>query len=120
MNFISDTRDKLVCITSKVEKLDAIFAPELKTELVLHNKNGQRNIIVDLSQTKYIDSSGLSALVIGLRLCKDSNGSFVICGLQETVKKLLAISQLDTLMNVTPTLNEAVDLVFMEELEREI
>ena len=48
MNFISDTRDKLVCITSKVEKLDAFFAPELKTELVLQNKNGQRNIIVDL------------------------------------------------------------------------
>jgi anti-sigma B factor antagonist len=120
MNFDSGQKDKLVFITSKIEKLDAIFAPELKSELVLHNREGQRNIIVDLSATKYIDSSGLSALLVGHRLCTDMAGTFVICGLQETVKKLISISQLDSIFKITPTLSEAIDLVYMEELEREI
>jgi anti-sigma B factor antagonist len=120
MNFVSDQKEKLVFITSNVEKLDAIYAPELKSELVLQNRSTQRNIIVDLSATKYIDSSGLSALLVGQRLCRDANGTFVVCGLQETVKKLISISQLDSVFKITPTLNEAIDLVYMEEVEREI
>ena len=120
MNFVSDQKEKLVYITSNVEKLDAIYAPELKSELVLQNRNTQRNIIVDLSATKYIDSSGLSALLVGQRLCRDANGTFVVCGLQETVKKLISISQLDSVFKITPTLSEAIDLVYMEEVEREI
>ena len=120
MNFVSGQKEKLVFITSNVEKLDAIYAPELKSELILQNRSTQRNIIVDLSATKYIDSSGLSALLVGQRLCRDANGTFVVCGLQETVKKLISISQLDSVFKITPTLNEAIDLVYMEEVEREI
>ena len=120
MNFVSGQQEKLEFITSNVEKLDAIYAPELKSELVLQNRSTQRNIIVDLSATKYIDSSGLSALLVGQRLCRDANGTFVVCGLQETVKKLISISQLDSVFKITPTLSEAIDLVYMEEVEREI
>lgn len=120
MNFVADQKEKLVYITSNVEKLDALCAPELKSELVLQNRAPQRNIIVDLSATKYIDSSGLSALLVGQRLCRDANGTFVVCGLQETVKKLISISQLDSVFKITPTLSEAIDLVYMEEVEREI
>jgi anti-sigma B factor antagonist len=53
-------------------------------------------------------------------LCRDANGTFVVCGLQETVKKLISISQLDSVFKITPTLSEAIDLVYMEEVEREI
>lgn len=120
MNFTSSHKEKLVVVCSNVEKLDAICAPELKSEVTLLNRGNNKNIIVDLSSTKYIDSSGLSALLVGHRLCKDSNGSFVICGLQSTVNKLISISQLDSIIKITPTLSEAIDLVYMEELEREI
>jgi anti-sigma B factor antagonist len=59
-------------------------------------------------------------LLVGQRLCRDANGTFVVCGLQETVKKLISISQLDSVFKITPTLSEAIDLVYMEEVEREI
>ena len=120
MNFTSSQKDKLVVVVSNVEKLDAICAPELKAEVTLLNRENSKNIVVDLSATKYIDSSGLSALLVGQRLCRDANGTFVVCGLQETVKKLISISQLDSVFKITPTLNEAIDLVYMEEVEREI
>lgn len=120
MKFESEQRDKVVIVKSKVDKLDAIHAPELKSEIVMLNKAGQKNMILDLSETRYIDSSGLSAVLVANRVCRDSNGSFVLCGLQETVKKLITISQLETVLKITPTLNEAVDLVYMEEVERDI
>lgn len=120
MKFKIDHKEKVSIITSTVEKLDAIQAPELKGEIVLQNKEGHKNIILDLSGTRYIDSSGLSAVLVGNRMCNESNGSFVLCGLQESVNKLITISQLDKILKITPTLNEAIDLVYMDEVEREV
>lgn len=120
MNFEVENRDKVVIVKTKVEKLDALQAPELKSELVMLNKSGNKNIILDLSESRYCDSSGLSAVLVANRLCRDSNGSFVLCGLQSTVQKLITISQLDSVLKITPTLNEAVDLVYMDEVERDI
>jgi len=120
MKFEVIQKDKVAVIASKVEKLDALHAPELKSEIVMMNKEGHKNLIIDLTETRYIDSSGLSALLVGNRLCRDSNGSFVLCGLQDAVKKLITISQLESVLKITPTQNEAVDLVYMEEVERDI
>jgi anti-anti-sigma factor len=103
-----------------VEKLDSTKAPDLKSEIVYLNKQGYRNMIIDLSRTKYCDSSGLSAILVGNRLCKELNGSFVLSGVQDGVQKLITISQLDPVLHITPTLNEAQDLLFMEEVERDL
>lgn len=107
MSFIKSDQNNYSIITSNVEKLDASNAPELKAELVLINKNSVNNIILDLGKTKYCDSSGLSAILIGNRLCKDSSGKLVICGLQANVEKLIQISQLDKVFNITGDLETA-------------
>lgn len=120
MNFEVKNEDKYTLVTSKVEKLDSLNAPDLKSELVMMNKNGVRNIIINLDETRYCDSSGLSAILVGNRLAKNSGGTFVVTGLQASVKKLISISQLDSVLNITPTVSEAVDLVMMEEVERDM
>ena len=120
MKFEVDKQERVVVVTSKVEKLDALCAPELKGELVLANKEGHRNMVLDLSETRYIDSSGLSAVLIGHRACRDAKGTFVLCGLQPAVAKLVTISRLDDVLKIVPTANEAIDFVFMEEVERDL
>ena len=120
MKFEIEQKEKVTVIKTKVEKLDALHAPELKGEFVLHNKNGNKNIILDVSETRYCDSSGLSAVLVANRLCREAEGTFVLCGLQDAVSKLISISQLDSVLKITPTLNEAVDLVYMEEVEKNI
>ena len=120
MNFSITQRDKVAVIKSQVEKLDALYAPDLKAQLILLNKSGIKNIVLDLSLSRYCDSSGLSAILVGKRICSDINGSFVICGLQPSVTKLVSIAQLDKVLNIVPTVDEAVDMVYMEEQEREL
>ena len=120
MSFSTKKHDNYTLIVFSTDKLDAVVSPDLKAELVLINKSGEKNILVDLTSVKYCDSSGLSSLLIGNRLCTESNGSFIISCLQPAVIKLVMISQLDTILSTTPTLPEAIDLLFMEEIEREI
>lgn len=120
MNFDITIEEKYIIVKCNVEKLDTNQAPELKSQLVFHNKNGVRNMIIDLSGTRYCDSSGLSALLVANRLCKGAEGTFVLTGLQEPVQKLINISQLHTVLNITPSLSEAIDLLMMEEVERDL
>ncbi|MBN4061983.1 MAG: anti-anti-sigma factor [Flavobacteriales bacterium] len=118
MSFKIQKKDKYSLVTPQTDKLDGTLAPGLKSEFVMVNAEGFRNIILDLSNTRYCDSSGLSAILVANRLCKNAGGTLVMCCLQETVMKLVSISQLDSILNITPTLDEAVDLLFMEEIER--
>lgn len=120
MNFTIEDKERYTLVTSNVEKLDTTCAPELKSELVYLNKTGKRNIIIDLSASRYCDSSGLSALLVANRLCKSVDGSLVVCGLQEPVKKLVQISQLESVLSITPTATEAVDLLYMDEIEKDV
>lgn len=120
MNFSLEKDEKYATVVSNVEKLDATNAADIKSELVYLIKSGQKNIIVDLEKTRYIDSSGLSALLTGNRLSKEQNGSFVICCLQPAVEKLVAISQLTSVFEITPTRNEAIDVVMFDEVSRDV
>lgn len=120
MSFTIDKKEQYCIVHSGVEKLDTQNAPDLKSELVVLAKGGVKNFIIDMSATRYCDSSGLGALLMGKRLCRETGGSFVVSGMQEPVARLVKISKLDSVLNLTPTIDEAVDLVMMEELEREI
>jgi anti-sigma B factor antagonist len=108
MNFQTTQNKNEAVVRTNVEKLDATNAPELKAELVLLNKNGVNNVVLDLSATKYCDSSGLSAILTANRLCKDSNGNFALCGLQSGVFKLIQIAQLDRVLLIADNLDAAL------------
>ncbi len=107
MNFKISQQTNFTIIQSDVEKLDASNASELKSELLVLSKNGVNNMILDLSKTRYCDSSGLSAILTANRFCKDTNGQLVIAGMQTNVAKMIAIAQLDKVLNITDELESA-------------
>ena len=115
-----DRKEKYCTYQPLEENLLSTLAPQLKADLVSLNNEGYRNIILNLQSVKFIDSSGLSAVLIGYRLCRDAKGHFILTGLGDSVQKLIKISQLDTILSVTPSLAEAVDMIMLEEMEREI
>jgi anti-sigma B factor antagonist len=120
MNFQIEKKEKYTLIKVNIEKLDNNVSPSLKSELVVLTAEGVKNIVMDLTSVRYCDSSGLSAILVANRLCKNANGSFVLCSIQEAVKKLISISQLDSILKITNTQSEAADYVVMEEVDREL
>ncbi len=119
MKFSLDKQEKFSVFTLENEKLNSQIAPLLKSEMILLNAEGIRNIIFDMSRIKFVDSSGLSSILISNRLCKSANGTFVLTGVNEHVLRLVKISKLDEVLQIVPTLQEAKDLVMMEEIERD-
>ena len=111
MEFKIEKLENYTLIQVNEEKLDTHIAPTLKSELVLVSGNGEKNILLDLGNVRYCDSSGLSAILVANRLCKNANGTFVLTGLNEAVERLITISQLDTVLNITNTVEEGIELI---------
>ena len=120
MKFTIDKQEKYVVFRIHEPKLTTLVAPDLKAEFLLLYQQEFRNIIIDMSETQYCDSSGLSALLTGFRLCRDAGGAFILTGLQDHVRKLISISQLDNMLSIIPTVNEAIDYIFMDEVEKQL
>ena len=97
------------------DRLDTNNAPELKSELVVINNKGEKNMILDLSSCTYCDSSGLRAVLVANRLCEDSIGTFILCGLQPDVENLIKISMLHTVLLITKDQKEAEELLKKKE-----
>lgn len=111
MDFNIENKKNSTLIQVQAEKLDTHVAPALKSELVLISGKGEKNIVLDLGKCEYCDSSGLSAILVANRLCKNAGGTFVLCGLNDAVERLITISQLDTVLNITDTVNDAEKMI---------
>ena len=111
MEFKIDKLENHTLIKVLEEKLDTHVAPTLKSELVLVSGNGEKNIILDLGNCRYCDSSGLSAILVANRLCKNANGVFVLTGLNDAVERLITISQLDTVLNISDSVEQGVEMI---------
>jgi anti-anti-sigma factor len=120
MKFNLDKTERYTVFRLDEETLNSILAPDLKSEFVFFRNEGVRNLILDLSNVKYVDSSGLSAILTANRLWKDY-GCFVVTGATHpAVKKLIEISRLESILTIIPTVGESVDYVFMEDIEKEL
>ncbi len=115
MDIQVDKQKQYAIVTVKDEKLTARVAPQLKSQLVNLHKEGSKNLILVLSNVQHIDSSGLSAILVAHRLCEENEGLLVLTGVQEAVKKLIDISQLDGVLRTVSTLQDATDLIMIEE-----
>jgi anti-sigma B factor antagonist len=120
MKYSIDKQEKYTMLRLNEEKLDSNIAPQLKSQMVTLHAEGVRNIILDLSEVKYTDSSGLSALLVGNRILQEDDGIFILSGLSDHTMKLIKISQLDSVLHILPTVQEGVDAVFMHEIEKDM
>lgn len=121
MKFSVDKHEKYVVIKLRESKLTNDNTPKLKSEFILLNTEGYRNIVLDLSAVKQCDDSqDLSSLLVGYRLCKKAGGLFIVTGVNSVVSKILEMSSLDQSLLIVPKVEEATDLIFMEEIEKEL
>lgn len=120
MKYSVTQHEKYVVLELDEEKINSLNAPTLKSKIVYIHAEGQDNILIDMSKVKYVDSSGLSALLVGTRTCKATGGIFVLINIQPHVEKLIKISRLESTLIILGTIQEAREAAFLNEMEREL
>ena len=94
----------LVCVRGAV---DLFGAPTLKRVLLTAIDNGARELVLDLSDTAFVDSTGLGALLTAHRRLSGRDGRLVIVGAQANVLRVLEVTGLDSIFHFAPSREEA-------------
>lgn len=114
-----DTREKFHVITihesglaaNMTEKMDKVVLPLLDDSI--------KNVIINIKDIKSVDSAAAEYIIKLQNTFYDNRASFVVCELQPEVRKTFDSLDLLDNLNYTPTESEAMDIVQMEEIERE-
>jgi anti-sigma B factor antagonist len=90
-------------------RLDIGSAADVKQGFSDLVAQGDQRIVVDLAGVTFIDSSGLSALVSGLRSARQASGDLRLAAAGPQPVALLSLTSLDQVFRIYPTVQEAVD-----------
>ncbi len=104
-NFTTENKDGFSIVYMKSQQLDNQATAELRSNLVILAGSGVKNIIIDLEPCHYCDTSGLGAIMIAHRLCKE--GALVLSGVSEEVEKMLSIQRFEPELVIEPSLASA-------------
>lgn len=120
MRFKIDTKEKILIISPEISKLDANLSGAFVSEITGLPELEGRNLILDMALVQEADEAGIQAILTVYRYQYGSNLSCAITSLNNTLTAAISREDSDELLNITPTLSEAIDLVMMESLEREL
>ncbi len=90
-----------------VESLDAGNAKEFKRD-VLPALNGKARVIFDMSGLKFVDSSGLGAILSCLRQLNAGGGDLKLTGMQKPVRALFELVRMHRVFDIYNTREEAL------------
>ena len=99
-----DTRTAVLRPTGR---LNMVAAPALKDLVAEHVAAGRDRIVVDLAEVIFIDSSGLGALIAGLKTTRLAGGDLRIAQVPQQVMTVLRLTNLDRVLRAHPTVAEA-------------
>jgi anti-sigma B factor antagonist len=89
--------------------LDVSIAPHLRAEVHRVVDNDQRHVLVDLSETRFIDSTGMGALVGALKATRNLGGRLELILDDTKVMKVLRIAGLASVFVIHPDLRTALE-----------
>jgi len=110
MNFDIDTEQlgpEAYVISLKGE-VDLYTAPEFKQQLLEVIGQGGREVIVDFTDTTFIDSTTLGVLVGGVKRLRTNEGQLSLVCSDRNITKIFEITGLDRVFTIYPTRDEAV------------
>jgi anti-sigma B factor antagonist len=88
-------------VISVIGELDFHSAPRLREQILQLLNDGTVNLVVDLSQMDFVDSSGLGVLVAGLKRMRTAGGQFSVRSPSANTSKVLEVSGLSKLLAVS-------------------
>ncbi len=98
MQLQTEKKQKIVILRLQDERLDFSIAPDLKTKFIELTNAGERHVLLDLANVEYADSSGLGAILFGIRQLRPAKGVLKIVNLQPRVLTLIKIAKLDNVI----------------------
>ena len=110
MNISTEQINGTIVIHIDEERLDAHNSGDLKVLMQQLFEAGNLNLLVDLKNVRFIDSSGLGALVSGFKNATVKQGILKLSSLQPQVKSMFELTRLHRVFEIFPTTEDALTM----------
>ncbi|MCB9799659.1 MAG: STAS domain-containing protein [Candidatus Omnitrophica bacterium] len=108
MEMITEKIKDVTIVNIQGEKIDAANVPDFKRDIV-NALPANAKVVFDMSQLKFVDSSGLGAILSCLRRLNASGGDLKLCGLSKSVRALFELVRMHRIFDICNTKEEAVE-----------
>ena len=110
MNFDVNTEkvDESTYVIALAGEVDLYTAPEFKQQLLDVIGQGGKDVVVDFSDTTFIDSTTLGVLVGGVKRLRAQDGRLSLVCSDRNIRKIFEITGLDRVFTIYPTRDEAL------------
>lgn len=108
MDLLIEDKGVAVVLAVNEERLDAHNSSDLKAQMLKLFEEGKNSLVVDLQAVRFVDSSGLGALVSGFKNASSRNGSLKLTGLQLQVKSMFELTRLHRVFEIYNDADEAL------------
>lgn len=109
MNIKLEENNGNTLVQVREERLDANNSEFLKQELGKLFEEGKKGVVVDLKDVRFIDSSGLGALVSGFKNASSRQAVLKLSGLQSQVKSMFELTRLHRVFDIYANADEALE-----------
>jgi len=92
-------------------EIDLFTAPELKQQLAEAIEAGRIRIVVDLTDTTFLDSTALGVLIGAVKRLRSRDGALAIVNIDENISKTFEITGLDQIFTIVASRDEAIQAV---------
>ena len=107
MNLAFDkTNENIVIIKINEERLDRELAVDFRDEMTKITSQGHKNFILDFSDTDFIDSSGLGAIVSALKMV-GRDGDVILFGINDNIHKMLTLTRMVKVFKIHQNMDDA-------------
>jgi anti-sigma B factor antagonist len=107
MEIAVDKIETVAVATVPVDELDASNAGEFKRDMAPVLQANTR-LVLDLSRLRFVDSSGLGAMLSCLRQLSAKSGDLKLCGMSKQVRALFELVRMHRIFDIYSTKEEAV------------
>jgi anti-sigma B factor antagonist len=107
MTVSADPQESVVVVVTSEEALDAGNANDFKVAVAKMIQPGAQ-LVLDMRGIKFIDSSGLGAILSCLRQLNDQGGDLKLCGMNKPVRALFELVRMHRVFEIFNTRDEAV------------
>ena len=98
-----------ICLIRISGRLDQTLTPELEGELLQIIGEGNCQLVVDLYEVVYVNSSGLRTLLTAWRQANEKDAKIVLCCLSDRVLEVFEIVGFDKVFEIYETVEAAVE-----------
>ncbi len=92
------------CVITVSGEVDLYSSPQLRSEITSAFGLNKSQVVVDLRNVNYMDSSGVATLIEGLRTSREKNMKLILMAPSTPVRKVLELSRLSTVFDIQESL----------------